>query len=63
MKSASDKPMLPATPVHPKGFVQCAANPKCRYPGRLWLVGMEPNERVCVEHYSRSPRRFAKESQ
>ena len=31
--------------------VPCAADPACRYFGRLWVRSLLPNERICVDHY------------
>ena len=31
-------------------YTPCASS-GCRYPGRLWLRTLAPNERVCVNHY------------
>ena len=45
-----DKPMMPAEQM-PPGHVQCADDEKCRKPGRMWVEGMDPKKRVCVEHY------------
>jgi hypothetical protein len=60
----SEKPMLPAKAVHDtKSYTACSASPFCRYPGRMWVPGLEKNQRLCVEHYSRDPRRFEKTPQ
>ena len=40
-----------------KGFIACSASPYCRCPGRLWLPGMQPGERVCVDHFATDPLR------
>jgi hypothetical protein len=34
----------------PQG-VPCAADRLCRYYGRLWTRNLQPNERICVDHY------------
>ena len=33
-------------------YTPCAWNPACRYPGRLWVRWLQPNERICVIHYT-----------
>jgi hypothetical protein len=44
----------PGTPQGPteKPRVPCAADPACRYEGRIWHRKLTPRERVCVDHYS-----------
>ena len=32
-------------------FTPCAGNPACRYPGRMFVTGLDPNQRLCVNHY------------
>jgi hypothetical protein len=39
-KSPSERPAVP-----------CAADPSCRYGGRLWIRSIGHNERLCVDHY------------
>jgi hypothetical protein len=34
-----------------KPAVPCAADPGCRYAGRLWVRSIGHNERLCVDHY------------
>jgi hypothetical protein len=29
----------------------CAGNPSCKYAGRMWIRSLQPNERICVDHY------------
>jgi hypothetical protein len=29
----------------------CAADPNCKYFGRLWVRTIEHNQRLCVDHY------------
>ena len=43
--------MLPAASSGDPGRLQCADDASCRKPGLMWLEGMAPKERVCVEHY------------
>jgi hypothetical protein len=31
--------------------VPCAAHPGCRFAGMLWVPSLQPNERLCVNHY------------
>jgi hypothetical protein len=31
--------------------VPCAADTACRFNGRLWIRHLQPNERICVDHY------------
>ncbi len=32
-------------------YMPCADDANCRRPGRMWVDGMDPKARVCVEHY------------
>lgn len=34
-----------------KPRVPCAADPTCRFPGRLWHSQLQHHERICVDHY------------
>lgn len=45
---AEEKPMLP---LADEQRLQCAGDANCRYPGRIWVDGIGPKERMCVEHY------------
>lgn len=31
--------------------VPCAADPACRYYGRLWNRNLLPHQRICVDHH------------
>ena len=31
--------------------VPCAADAACRFAGRMWIRGLLPTERICVDHY------------
>ena len=33
------------------GGTPCAADPTCRYFGRLWTRNYLPHQRICVDHY------------
>ena len=51
-KPEKDLPVMPsAKPELPRGHVQCAADPNCRYSGRMWIEGLEQKQRLCVNHY------------
>ena len=30
---------------------KCAGHPLCRFSGRLWVRTLQPDERLCVDHY------------
>lgn len=32
-------------------FTPCAGDPGCRFPGRMFVTGLDPRERLCVNHY------------
>jgi hypothetical protein len=33
------------------GGTPCAADPSCRYYGRLWNRNLLPHQRICVDHH------------
>ena len=43
---------VPAVPQ--KLGTQCAGNPECKFPGRLWVSTIRRDERLCVNHYYRA---------
>jgi hypothetical protein len=38
------------TQTEPAG-TPCAADPNCRYYGRLWNRNLLPHQRICVDHH------------
>ena len=41
-KPEKDLPVMPsAKPELPRGHVQCAADPNCRYSGRMWIEALD----------------------
>lgn len=49
--------VLQAHAAAEKKMTPCAADPSCRYPGLMWVSGLNPNQRICVVHYGRHPER------
>lgn len=49
LKASEKLPMLPALERVP-----CAADAACKYTGRMWVRGLEPSARLCVQHYSQA---------
>lgn len=37
--------------VASSGGIPCAADPGCKYFGRLWTRNLEHHQRICVDHY------------
>ena len=37
--------------VNGRPSIPCAADPTCRFPGRLWHSQLQHHERICVDHY------------
>lgn len=40
--------------VASSGGIPCAADPGCRYYGRLWVRTLNHDQRLCVDHYYRA---------
>ncbi len=47
---AAQTAMVEANPNH----VPCTGDPSCRFPGRMFVAGMNPQDRLCIDHYYRA---------
>jgi hypothetical protein len=43
--------LAPSAGVVRQGGTPCAADPNCKYFGRLWVRTLEHHQRLCVDHY------------
>lgn len=50
MARKDEKPMMPVSEM-PNGHLQCAADAACRKPGRMYVDGLNPQDRLCVYHF------------
>jgi hypothetical protein len=48
-----------ANPNH----IPCSADSACRKPGRLFVEGMKPKDRICIVHYYQAIERGAKDAE
>ena len=45
------KASSPQEAVNGRPSCPCVADPSCRFPGLMWIRTLNPDQRICVEHY------------